>query len=528
MKKSVLFGIVLAFLALGSAFAGGRQAAPSRGNVFNVALHADIVSLDPAFSYDAATSNVVSQIVERLLAYNDQDELVPNIAESWKATDNTTYVYTIRKDVKFSDGSPVTTDDVLFSVQRIGDPATGAYMAWFYEPVQSITKTGDWEITVKLKNPSSSWPYVLATAGGIISKSYYEAHRSNFGTAAGGILATGPYVFESWSSGREIILKKNTNYWNKAINAEIDTVVYKIITENTTLVTALQTGEVEFSSRPPQDMLDQLRSSPSLNVIDYRGFGVVFLAFNTQRAPFNDPNVRKAISHAVDLKSLQENIIKDAGVAGTILPQSNSLYGNYPQQWQDYLARTPAYDYNLAKAREYLAKSSVPNGFTANLVTNNTSLRVSIALVIQNALAPLNIKLEVVELTDDDHTSYQFGGELDANGKRDYDSILAGWWADFPDVANNLEPLYIAGASTNSADYNNPQVNDLIVRQGQLTNEQERNRLIFQALDIITGEAPYLFVEYPSQQVVLNRKYTGLNIRSSVTPQNFYKIRKAN
>jgi peptide/nickel transport system substrate-binding protein len=529
MKKRLATVIILAVFGVGSVFAGGGRAQAERQeNVFRIGITTDITSLDPAFSYDPATGIVNRQIVERLLSYNERDELVPHLAESWRAVDSTTYVYTIRKDVKFSDGTPVTIDDVVFSLQRIGDPDVGAYMAWYYDPVLSINKTGDWEVTVKLKSPSSSWPYVFATTGGIISKSYYEQHKSNFGTAAGKILATGPYEFDRWTSGQEIVLKKNQNYWNPEDAAEVDSLVFKVITESTTLVTALQTGEVDFSSAPPQDMIGQLRNNSSLKIFEYQGFGVVFLAFNNQRAPFTDVNVRKAIYHSIDIQSLKNNIIRDAGAAGTVLPQSDSLYGNYAEEWRNYLSRAPVYEYNLTKAKEYLAKSSVPNGFTAKLLTNNSSLRTAIAQVIQNAVAQIGIKLDVVEVTDDEHTAYQFGDFLDKDGNRDFDTILAGWWADFPDVANNLEPLYLANQSTNTAVYNNSRVNSLITQQAQSTDERERNRLIFQALDIIIDEVPYIFVQYPSQYVVLNNRFTGINITTSVSGGNisFSKIRK--
>ncbi|MDR2079522.1 MAG: ABC transporter substrate-binding protein [Treponema sp.] len=148
MKKRLVTVIILAVFGVGSVFAGGGKASAERQeNVFRIRINTDITSLDPAFSYDPATGIVNTQIVEKLLSYNERDELVPHIAESWRAVDSTTYVYTIRKDVKFSDGTPVTTDDVVFSLQRIGDPDVGAYMAWYYDPVLSINKTGDWEVS---------------------------------------------------------------------------------------------------------------------------------------------------------------------------------------------------------------------------------------------------------------------------------------------------------------------------------------------------------------------------------------------
>jgi peptide/nickel transport system substrate-binding protein len=188
------------------------------------------------------------------------------------------------------------------------------------------------------------------------------------------------------------------------------------------------------------------------------------------------------------------------------------------------------YDYNLARAREYLARSSAPNGFSANLLITKTSLSSAKALYVQDALKALNINITIVELTDDEHTNYQFGGVLDSAGKRDYDMIIAGWSADFPDVGNNLEPLYLGeGAGeggTNTAAYVNPRVDALLGRQAALTNEQERNTLLFQALDIITDEIPYIFLEYPNRYIVHSNRFAGINITTATSASSFkfYKV----
>ena len=527
MKKMFVF--LIATLVAAGAFAAGSKAPPA-GKSFTVALEGDIVSLDPAYVYDYTSGIVSRQIYETLLTYDENDNLIPWLAESWRAVDNLTYVYQLRGDVKFSDGTPMTVADVLFSIENVRKEE--AYVSWMFGVVDRITQTGEREITVKLNSPSASWPYVLAATGGIISKAYYEKHPDDFGTAKGGIVGTGGFVFDHWTGGQEIVLKKNPNYWNKAaVDPSIETLTFKVIPDNNTRVTALRTGEVDYTPNPPLDLLPVIRADGNLNTITYGSFSVVFLAFNTQRAPFTDPNVRKAIHHALDLESLQRNLIKDAGSAGTVLPQGEALYGTKPQEWRDYLAKAPRYEFNLDKARDYLSRSPVPNGFSLKLITNEDSLRNAMALFIQDSLAKLNIKVEIVKVSDDEHTEYQFGGVLDPGGRRDYDLILAGWTADYPDIGNNIEPLYAADQAgeggMNAAAYVNPRVDALIREENALTDVSARNRLIFQALDIITAEVPYIFITYPNRQVVHNRKWTGINIDSFVSADffRFYTVK---
>jgi peptide/nickel transport system substrate-binding protein len=518
MKKvlALVCGLVL---LTGFVMAKGKNDKPAAGLTFTVALDADIVAVDPAFSWDFTTNPVVNQITEGLVTFDNSNRVVPLLASSWKQTDDVTYVYQVRNNIVFSDGSPMTMDDVLFSLKRIQNPDTGSYLQWMYDDVASIEATGPWEVTIKLKEPSALFQYIPATAAGrIISKSYYEKHVSNFGTAAGGILATGPFVYDSWTSGQEVVLKKNTNYWNKQVAIGIDTLVFKIIPEDTTRVMALQNGTVDFTINPPLDMIDTLTANTSLALSSIDSYGVSFLAFNTQRAPFDEVNVRKAIYSALNLPNLQNNIIKTAGKPGTVLPFGTALYGTAPDQWRQYLSRTPLYSYDLQKAREYLAQSSVPQGFSCKLLITESSLSTSKALFVQDALAQINIRVEIVKLSGEEHTNYQFGGVLDKDGKRDYDMIIANWEADYPDASGNIIPLFKSdqiAEGANTAAYSNAQLDALLENQAPIIDTRQRNEMLFQAMDIIVDNVPYIFFEYPTKQSILNKKYTGVAISSA-------------
>ena len=114
-------------------------------DTLNIALADEIVSLDPAYSYDNLTNQVVNQITQGLLYFDYSGQLQPQLCSSWEAKDATTYVYQIRDDVNFSDGTPMTMEDVLFSLNRHMDEEVASYLAWMYANVESIEQTGDWE-----------------------------------------------------------------------------------------------------------------------------------------------------------------------------------------------------------------------------------------------------------------------------------------------------------------------------------------------------------------------------------------------
>ncbi len=498
--------------------AAGEEAA-GEGATFRVALSGDIVALDPIYAYDYTTNLVVIQITQPLLQFDENNELQPCLCSSWEATDDKTYVYQIRDDVTFSDGTQMTMDDVLFSLNRNLDPEAGSYLNWMFNSVDSIEQTGDWELTVHLKAASATWKYTMATtAAHVISKAYYEEHAADFGTPTGGLLGTGPYVFDSWTSGQEIVLSKNANYWDAENAGYFDNISYKIIQDDTTRVNALTNGDVDFTCNTPTDMLETLNAAGNITVTDINAAGVTFLAFNTQRAPFDDVNVRKAITAAIDLNSLADNIIKDGGQAGTCMPNSDSLFTSDPDFWNSYVAENPVV-FDMDAAKDYLSKSAYPDGFDCVLYTSENSLRYNVALSIQDSLSQIGINVQVEKVGEDEHTAYQFGNIFDDDGNRDYDMIMAGWEADYPDISGNIEALlagYNAGeGGSNAAVFANDEVDALLADASAAMDEGQRNEDFAKVMDIVNENNPYIFIFYPLRACVMNTEYTGLRMNSS-------------
>ena len=430
-------------------------------DTFTVVLDSDIVALDPAFAYDFTTNPVVNQITQGLLVFDDENQIQPMLASDWEQVDDVTYVFQIRDDVTFSDGSAMTMDDVLFSLERTASEETASFLGWMFDGVSSMEQTGDWELTITLSQPDASFKYYVATcAFHVISKAHAESAGDQLGTPEGGLMGTGPYQFVSWQNGTEVVLTRNENYWGDD-PAYFDNLVFKIIGESTTQVTALQTGEVDCSVAPPYDMLEVLESDPNLTLQANNGFGVQYIAFNNAKAPFDDVNVRKAIYHAINFQAILDNLVKEAGTAAGLLPSSEALFTIEPERWTEYAATKPALEYDVDQAKALLAEAGLADGFDCNLYISSTSLANSIDLAIQNDLDQVGINVELIKVSTDEHTAYQFGDILGDDGLRAYDMILAGWEADVPDPAGNLTPLFQGGNSSNAAAYSNAEVDEL-------------------------------------------------------------------
>ena len=179
-----------------------------------------------------------------------------------------------------------------------------------------------------------------------------------------------------------------------------------------------------------------------------------------------------------------------------------------------------------------MAASEYADGFDCSMLITESSLSYSLGLAIQEALKELNINVELVKLSSDEHTAYQFGEYFDEDGNRDYDMILAGWEADYPDVSGNIEPLlasYNAGeGGSNAAVYTNEEVDKLLKEQAASLDDEERNQKLFEVMDIVNQDTPYVFVMYPNRQATMNKAYTGYTMNASwIWNMCFMNIRTA-
>ncbi|MDR1787962.1 MAG: ABC transporter substrate-binding protein [Treponema sp.] len=510
MKHKALMAALAFALAL-SGCAGG--AGPI---IFRIALDADINSLDPGLAIEYESVQVLSQLAQSILGFDGNGGLVPLLAEEWHQTDDLTYVYQIRPNVTFSDGSPMTMEDVLFSLERVRNAEDNNQFSSHMALVDSISAEG-WTLTIHLASPSVVFKYALATyAGSVISKRYYLAHRENFGTAEGGILATGPFVLKEWKAGESITLARNERYWDHAALAanQVEEIVFMVLSDSSIRLAALQAESVDFTVFLPFEQLNAVANNPTFKVSVTDSRGVIFLALNTERPPFNDKQVRKAVSHALDIQKLNAEFGNWAGPPGTALLFGSSLYGGDAEQWNAYLANVEGYDYDMPLAKDYLAQSAYPRGFDCDLVVDAwLPINMARANFIRESLAPLGINVTLIPVEVDESYPYLMGEVRDKNGARDYDLILSDTTAEYPDLTSILYILLVSSESDggfNTAAYQNSEVDRLLQEQLAETNPPRRFEILKRLVDIVRSDVPYIPLEYMSFQSALNTKYSGL------------------
>ena len=473
--------------------------ASSEEDTLTFSFSDEISNIDIIHAYAVENDIITTSIAEQLYYYGADSSIQKGLVESDEQPADNVYVYNIKENVNFSDGTPLTADDVVYSLERQRDPDVSGELAWMFENVDTIEKTGDYQVTVTLKQPDATWPYTLATTASlVISKAYAEAHADNLGTPEGGLVGSGPYVIESWEQGSEIVLTKNENYWDDSVSLDFDKVDFKFIPDASVAKLSLESGEIDFTTAITADSAHELESNENINVqaVDY--FGETFLSFNNSREPFNDKNVRKAIAYAVDKQTLVDNVYygKYAGVANA-LPFGESIITTAKDQWTDYLANVETYSLDLDKAKEYLAQSSVPDGFSAKLVyPASDPIYESVALVIQQNLKELGIELELEGLAASEISTLRYGG----TETRDYDLMIARWGSDYPDPVGVITPLFVStnnvAGGSNWSEYNSPEFDSLIEKQSQELDPEKRAAILQESLDILDDDIPSYPIYY--------------------------------
>lgn len=469
--------------------------------IFNFGLESDVVSLDPLLSYSFSTSTTVSQMLESWYTYVD-NEMVPTLATGYEVNDKgTEYTFTFRNDVTFWDGTEMTAEDVVYSMERIMNPDNAGYTAWMHDKVKKVEQIDDYKVKVTLSSPDATWIYATATnACSVISKAYCEKAGDDFGTAEGGIMGTGAYKFVSWTNGQEVVMEKNDNYWDKDNQPYFDELHFYIFSDATTRLNALLSGELDATYQVPASQKQMLEGQAGINLKFVDSVSTSAFFMNCQRKPFDDVNVRRAVNCLFDKKSFNEGVSGDTATIGeqTFLPSALRVYDD--AQWSDFFKEVSTYDYNLDKAKEYLAASDYSDGFDATItISSGDTVQKSAALALQEAGKKIGINFSVEEVTTAELTTKLFSEE------REYDIIHCRWDADFPEPSADLIPTHLSAncvaGGGNFSNYQNAEVDKLLKNQLGLSKDSERLVKILEASEIIADEAPYLVYEYPKRGI---------------------------
>jgi peptide/nickel transport system substrate-binding protein len=509
--------------------ATGDAGTPKQGGKITAAIEGEPTSLDPAFDYDFVSGLATSSITEPLLIFcKDDTSLCPNLAESWTASDDgLTYTLKIRQGVKFHDGTPMTIEDVVYSLNRIRDTNLGSYVGWMLTSVSDVKATDDSTLVITLSQPDALFEYALAsTAAHVVSKAFVEKNGDKYGKPEVGSIGTGPFKFAEWKTGDYQRLVRNDDYWNKANGGPyLDEITIKILPEPTTRVAGLQTGEIDYViSNVPSDQYATVQGIENVNLQFVPSYYGEWLTFNTQQPPFDNVKVRQAMNYAFDKKAVRQ-LYYGADALDTKATLVNPTLWTFEKDaWQKAWDELPAYDVDLEKAKALLAESGVAdqlNGKTIAYYESTPSVKGAAEAFI-DAMGKIGVTIEARKVTYQEAVALQFGEH------NDYDIIVGSWGSDFPDPSGNLRPNFasenIVAGGANSTAYKNPTVDTLLADQNKIPNDKAgRAQKLIEAQKLIAEDSAVIVYAYPGWPLATSKRLGGVEAASLWYWQSLFK-----
>lgn len=368
---------------------GDQPAAPDGAQAANaivVARPADIFTFDPFNTQDDRSMFTQLTVFERLVKLTpDGKGVEPELATEWTiAPDGMSAVFKLREGVKFWNGNPLTARDVAFSLTRAIDQK-GSW-GFLFSPVKAVEAVDDLTVRIVMSEPFAPLLPALSTfAAGI----YEEANFVARGAAAGeNPMGTGAFMLQSWERGQNVVLTRNPNYWQKGKPA-VDSVTFRVVGDENARVLQLASGAIQVATDVPANQIDQITAAGG-NVVTVPGSSVGFVTMNQKIKPFDEAAVRCALAWSVDRESIAKSIyFGRAQAAKSILPSATFFYD----------PNTNPIGFDLAKAREFLSKSSVPGGFTFTAtVPSGDNVRLSVAQIWAAALKEIGVTMNVEQV----------------------------------------------------------------------------------------------------------------------------------
>ena len=451
----------------------------------------DSISLDPGNTTDMDSVKVTVNIFETLVKYEkDGKEIVPGLATSWKSTeDGLTWVFRLRQGVRFQDGTLCDAYAVEFNFHRWmykEDPYhNGQFSYWNYVfggfPgfVKSVTALNSYSLEIKLSKPYAPFLSSLAMpVFGIVSPESVKKYGDEVYKHP---IGTGPFSFMSWTPNEKIVLVRNGGYWG--IPAKVDEVDFLVIPSNHDRLEQLKQGKIHIADNLGPDDVPAIEQDTNLQLLLRPCFNVGYMAINNQKPPFDNKDVRTAISLAINKEDMIQKVFANlAKPAKTLVPP---LLSGYNESIADS-------EYNPEKAAQLLAKAGYPNGFKTTLWVMNSARNyfpkpMQAAEYIQESLRKIDIEVTIKDFNWDEYLSRIQQGE--------HELALIGWTGDNIDPDNFLNTLLASenaepGYAGNYSFYKNAQVDLLLTQARQATDMVFRKNLYRQLLDIVNTDMP--------------------------------------
>jgi peptide/nickel transport system substrate-binding protein len=465
---------------------------PKKGGTLRVGFYIEAQTMDPHLSGSKIDRQVYHNIYEPLVTLDTRLGIKPGLAESWTQPDPKTLVFKLRRGVKFHDGTDFNAEAAKFNFERMKTEPKSVRKGEVAN-IDTVEVVDAYTIKVNLKKPDAA---LLATltdrAGMMVSPKVVQERGAELGRNAKGA-GTGPFEFVEWVRDSHLVIKRHDGYWNKQGGPYLDRIRYRPIPDDVVKLQSLQSGEIDVMDYVQPRDVAAVKADKNVVVVDVPSLADFAYQLNTTRPPFNNKALRQAVAYALDVEQIVKGVWLNVGVAanGPIPPTS----------W--------AYDKSIApikrdvsKAKAKLAEGGQPNGFSFTLTTNNIPINIQEAEVMQAQLAEAGITAKV-KLVD--------SATLIADGNAKNFEMVSFQWSGRPDPDGNTYQFLrtTPGTSFNWSGISNPQIDALLDRTREISNQAERRKLYGELTRLLQDELPMIFIIHPIEPKAFSPKVQG-------------------
>jgi peptide/nickel transport system substrate-binding protein len=494
-----------AALSLGVPGAALGQVRPKAGGTIKIGLDQNIDTLDPHSTTIITACAVHNNIYSGLLKTTFDGKTVdfkPELAREWEIQGDRVHVFRLHKGVTFHNGEPCTAAEVKWSLERVKDKQQSPIHAWKLALLEAIDTPDSHTVKLTFTKP---YPFLRVAltgstgrAGTIVSPKAVKELGKGFGRKPVG---TGPFRFVEWKESDFILLEKNPSYFETDAQGGklpyLDKVLFKFIIEPSTLVAALQTGEVDGVNGVVPQFVPGLKADPKLSLYTVVGGNWRCVHFNQAREPFNDPNLRRAVAFAIDRDEIVKKVeFGEAVVAhGPISPPMTGFFD------PAFSSGKNGQHFDLDQARAMMAKSKSPNGVEVTLLSPNAGTYPRVCEAVQAQLAKIGVK---VKLEIQDIPTFRRRWLQD----KQWDMVMVQWDADL-DPDETIFPELHSKEAWNAGKWNNPEFDRLVEAARSEADQTKRKKHYDDAVKLIVQDAPVAVMFHANEQKVFSKSVKG-------------------
>jgi peptide/nickel transport system substrate-binding protein len=476
--------------------------AQSKGRDISIGLQAAISSIDPHYHNVGPNNSMMRHIFEPLVKSDENQKSIPGLATSWKALDDLTWEFKLRKNVRWHDGSPFTADDVAFTIKRAPNvPNSPSSFATFTRSITDVKIVDPHTIVVKTAAPNVLLPADLSQVL-IVSKKFGEKATTEDYNAGRAAIGTGAYKFQEYVPNQRIVLKANYGYWGG--EEPWDVVTFKMLTNPAARVAALLSGDVQMIESVPTADIAKLSKDPKYNLVDKISNRVIYvhLQQSTDKSPpfvtakdgkpldknpFRDVRVRRALSMAINRDAIVSRVMEGKAIAASqLLP--DIFYGTSK--------KLKPMKYDPEGAKKLLAEAGYPNGFAMTIHgPNNRYINdANIAQVLAQMYTRIGIDAKVETMP----SSVYFTRAT----KLEFGYMVLGWAGESGEQASPMRSLLATFDNakgmgvTNRGRYSNPEFDKMLSEAMVTMDDKKREALIIKAAETVMDDVGLIPLHY--------------------------------